>query len=172
MSDPPKVAAPLKFARRMPITIRVNGSDVASEVPARTTLLDWLRETVGLTGTRGLQRGRVPGARAGPRRRTTNERLLTLAAQCDGRDVVTIEGLAASDGTLHPVQRAFAEHDAFQCGYCTPGQIVSAVACIADGHAGDEDTVREWMSGHICRCSSYPQITAAVLAAATESPLQ
>ena len=97
---------------------------------------------------------------------------LTLAAQCDGRNVVTIEGLAAADGTLHPVQRAFAEHDAFQCGYCTPGQIVSAVACIAEGHAGDEDTVREWMSGNICRCSSYPQITAAVLAAATESPLQ
>ena len=172
MSDPPKVAAPLKFARRMPITIRVNGSDVASEVPARTTLLDWLRETVGLNGTKkGCNEGACGACTVLVDGRRMNG-CLTLAAQCDGRDVVTIEGLAASDGTLHPVQRAFAEHDAFQCGYCTPGQIVSAVACIAEGHAGDEDTVREWMSGNICRCSSYPQITAAVLAAATESPLQ
>ena len=172
MSDPPKVAAPLKFARRMPITIRVNGSDVASEVPARTTLLDWLRETVGLTGTKkGCNEGACGACTVLVDGRRMNG-CLTLAAQCDGRDVVTIEGLAAADGTLHPVQRAFAEHDAFQCGYCTPGQIVSAVACIAEGHAGDEDTVREWMSGNICRCSSYPQITAAVLAAATESPLQ
>jgi xanthine dehydrogenase YagT iron-sulfur-binding subunit len=172
MSDPPKVAAPLKFARRMPITIRVNGSDVASEVPARTTLLDWLRETVGLTGTKkGCNEGACGACTVLVDGRRMNG-CLTLAAQCDGRNVVTIEGLAAADGTLHPVQRAFAEHDAFQCGYCTPGQIVSAVACIAEGHAGDEDTVREWMSGNICRCSSYPQITAAVLAAATESPLQ
>jgi xanthine dehydrogenase YagT iron-sulfur-binding subunit len=172
MSDPPKVAAPLEFARRMPITIRVNGSDVASEVPARTTLLDWLRETVGLTGTKkGCNEGACGTCTVLVDGRRMNG-CLTLAAQCDGRDVVTIEGLAAADGTLHPVQRAFAEHDAFQCGYCTPGQIVSAVACIAEGHAGDEDTVREWMSGNICRCSSYPQITAAVLAAAAESPLQ
>ena len=172
MSDPPKVAAPLKFARRMPITIRVNGSDVASEVPARTTLLDWLRETVGLTGTKkGCNEGACGACTVLVDGRRMNG-CLTLAAQCDGRDVVTIEGLAASDGHCTRSRRAFAEHDAFQCGYCTPGQIVSAVACIAEGHAGDEDTVREWMSGNICRCSSYPQITAAVLAAATESPLQ
>jgi xanthine dehydrogenase YagT iron-sulfur-binding subunit len=156
----------------MPITIRVNGSDVASEVPARTTLLDWLRETVGLTGTKkGCNEGACGACTVLVDGRRMNG-CLTLAAQCDGRNVVTIEGLAAADGTLHPVQRAFAEHDAFQCGYCTPGQIVSAVACIAEGHAGDEDTVREWMSGNICRCSSYPQITAAVLSAAAERPLQ
>jgi xanthine dehydrogenase YagT iron-sulfur-binding subunit len=91
---------------------------------------------------------------------------LTLAASCDGAEITTVEGLATADGTLHAVQAAFIEHDAFQCGYCTPGQIVSAVACIREGHATDAASVREWMSGNICRCSSYPQITAAVLAAA------
>jgi aerobic-type carbon monoxide dehydrogenase small subunit (CoxS/CutS family) len=91
---------------------------------------------------------------------------LTLVVQCDGADVTTVEGIARADGTLHPVQQAFIDHDAFQCGYCTPGQIVSAVACIAEGHAADETSVREWMSGNLCRCSCYPQITAAVLDAA------
>jgi xanthine dehydrogenase YagT iron-sulfur-binding subunit len=91
-----------------------------------------------------------------------------LAAQADGRAVTTVEGLASPDGELHPVQQAFAEFDAFQCGYCTPGQLLSAVACIAEGHAADDASVREWMSGNICRCSAYPQITAAVLAAARE----
>jgi xanthine dehydrogenase YagT iron-sulfur-binding subunit len=81
-----------------------------------------------------------------------------------------VEGLAGADGELHPVQQAFAEFDAFQCGYCTPGQLLSAVACIAEGHAADDASVREWMSGNICRCSAYPQITAAVLAAAREEP--
>jgi xanthine dehydrogenase YagT iron-sulfur-binding subunit len=80
--------------------------------------------------------------------------------------VITVEGLADDDGGLHPVQQAFIDHDAFQCGYCTPGQVISAVACIREGHATDEATVREWMSGNICRCSAYPQITGAVLDAA------
>ena len=88
--------------------------------------------------------------------------------QCAGRSVTTVEGLAPDGAELHPVQQAFADHDAFQCGYCTPGQLMSAVACIAEGHATDDATVREWMSGNICRCSAYPQITAAVLAAARE----
>jgi xanthine dehydrogenase YagT iron-sulfur-binding subunit len=90
---------------------------------------------------------------------------LTLAAQCDGREVTTVEGIAQGD-KLHPVQQAFIDHDAFQCGYCTSGQIISAVACIEEGHAGSEVEVREWMSGNLCRCSCYPQITAAVLDAA------
>src|SRR4030095_15536784 len=90
---------------------------------------------------------------------------LTLALQCDGREVTTVEGLAR-DGKLHPVQQAFIDHDAFQCGYCTSGQIVSAVACIEEGHTGSEAEVREWRSGNLCRCSCYPQITAAVLDAA------
>jgi xanthine dehydrogenase YagT iron-sulfur-binding subunit len=90
---------------------------------------------------------------------------LTLFAQCEGRAITTIEGIA-KDGALHPVQEAFIRHDAFQCGYCTPGQILSAIACIAEGHAGSEAEVREWMSGNICRCAAYPQIVAAVLDAA------
>ena len=90
---------------------------------------------------------------------------LTLAITCEGHEVTTIEGLA-EDGVLHPMQRAFIAHDAFQCGYCTPGQIMSAVALLAEGHAGDDATIREWMSGNICRCSAYPQIAAAVAAAA------
>ena len=94
---------------------------------------------------------------------------LTLVVECAGRTVTTVEGLAPDGAELHPVQQAFADHDAFQCGYCTPGQLMSAVACIAEGHATDDATVREWMSGNICRCSAYPQITAAVLAAAQET---
>jgi hypothetical protein len=85
---------------------------------------------------------------------------------CAGRDIVTIEGISGPGGALHPVQQSFIDHDAFQCGYCTPGQILSAIACIQEGHAPDEASVREWMSGNICRCAAYPQITAAVLDAA------
>jgi xanthine dehydrogenase YagT iron-sulfur-binding subunit len=94
---------------------------------------------------------------------------LTLVAQCEGRAITTVEGLAQG-GTLHAVQQAFIDHDAFQCGYCTTGQIISAVACIQEGHAANEATVREWMSGNLCRCSCYPQITAAVLDAAGRIP--
>jgi xanthine dehydrogenase YagT iron-sulfur-binding subunit len=90
-----------------------------------------------------------------------------LAVSADGKKITTIEGLAC-DGVLHPVQQAFIEHDAFQCGFCTCGQIMSAVACIAEGHTGSNAEIREWMSGNICRCSAYPQIAAAVEAAAKE----
>ncbi len=168
MSSPE--AAPV-FQRRSRIRLRVNGVDVAAEVQARTTLLDWLRESLGLTGAK---KGCNEGACGTCTVLVDGQRMngcLTLAVQCDSREVVTVEGLSAPDGELHPVQRAFAEHDAFQCGYCTPGQIISAIACISEGHAGDEESVREWMSGNICRCSSYPQITAAVLAAANRQEL-
>lgn len=160
------VDAALEFRRRLPIRVHVNGTAIEAQVAPRSTLLDWLRETVGLTGAK---KGCNEGACGTCTVLVDGQRMngcLTLAVQCDGRDVVTVEGLAGPDGDLHPVQRAFAEHDAFQCGYCTPGQIMSAVACIAEGHATDVDTVRESMSGNICRCASYPQITAAVLAAA------
>lgn len=156
----------LEFRRQVVIRVHVNGTAIEAEVAPRRTLLDWLRETVGLTGAK---KGCNEGACGTCTVLVDGQRMngcLTLAVQCDGRDVVTVEGLAGPDGDLHPVQRTFAEHDAFQCGYCTPGQIMSAVACIAEGHATDEGTVREWMSGNICRCASYPQITAAVLAAA------
>jgi xanthine dehydrogenase YagT iron-sulfur-binding subunit len=92
---------------------------------------------------------------------------MVLAAAADGREVTTVEGLAHGE-ELHPVQRAFIDHDAFQCGFCTPGQVISAVACIAEGHTTSDAEIREWMSGNICRCASYPQIAAAVRAAAAE----
>ena len=93
---------------------------------------------------------------------------LTLAVAAQGRPVTTIEGLAAADGALHPMQQAFIDHDAFQCGYCTPGQIMSAVACVREGHAGSDAEIREYMSGNLCRCGAYPNIVAAINQAKTE----
>jgi xanthine dehydrogenase YagT iron-sulfur-binding subunit len=149
------------------ITLTVNGEEVREAVDARTTLVDFLRDTLGLTGSHvGCEHG-VCGACSVRLDGAVVRGCLTLAVQCDGREVTTVEGLA-EDGELSPVQRAFRDLDAFQCGYCTPGQLVSATACIAEGHATDPATVREWMSGNICRCSSYPQITAAVLTAAAD----
>jgi xanthine dehydrogenase YagT iron-sulfur-binding subunit len=156
----------LSFADRLEVTLRLNGREVRADVTPRTTLLDWLREEAGLTGAK---KGCNEGACGTCTVLVDGQRMnacLTLAVQCDGREVTTVEGLAGDDGALHPVQEAFRDHDGFQCGYCTPGQLISAVACIAEGHAVDEAGVREWMSGNICRCSAYPQITAAVLAAA------
>ena len=156
----------LDFAHRVEVTLRLNGRDRTAVVSPRTTLLDWLREEAGLTGAK---KGCNEGACGTCTVLVDGQRMngcLTLVVQCAGREITTVEGLAGPDGELHPVQRAFAEHDAFQCGYCTPGQLMSAVACIAEGHAADDASVREWMSGNICRCSAYPQITAAVLAAA------
>jgi xanthine dehydrogenase YagT iron-sulfur-binding subunit len=146
--------------------MRINGQDRALYIQARTTLLDLLREQLGLTGTKkGCNEGACGACTVLVDGRRVNA-CLTLAASCEGAEITTIEGLAAPDGRLHPVQAAFIEHDAFQCGYCTPGQVMSAVACIHEGHATDIETVREWMSGNICRCAAYPQIRAAVLAAA------
>jgi xanthine dehydrogenase YagT iron-sulfur-binding subunit len=157
---------PLSFAHLIEIEIRLNGREVRTAVSPRTTLLDWLREEVGLTGAKkGCNEGACGTCTVLVDGRRMNGCLM-LAVQCDGLDITTIEGLADDDGTLSAVQRAFRDHDGFQCGYCTPGQVLSATACIAEGHAGDEDSVREWMSGNLCRCSAYPQITAAVLAAA------
>jgi xanthine dehydrogenase YagT iron-sulfur-binding subunit len=158
----------LAFTRQVEIALRVNGRDVRTVVAPRTTLLDWLREERGLTGAKkGCNEGACGTCTVLVDGRRMNG-CLTLVVQCGGCEITTVEGLADADGGLHPVQRAFAEHDGFQCGYCTPGQLLSATACIAEGHAGDEAQVREWMSGNICRCSAYPQITAAVLAAARE----
>ena len=149
------------------IHVKVNGESVAGEVEPRVTLLDYLRDRLQLTGTK---KGCNEGACGTCTVLIDGERMnscLTLAVQCEGREVTTIEGIGSLD-QLHAVQQAFIDHDAFQCGYCTPGQIVSAVACIAEGHATDAASVSEWMSGNICRCAAYPQITAAVLDAAAK----
>ena len=154
------------MVRTSTVSLRVNGEPRTVTVENRTTVLDWLREQAKLTG---IKKGCNEGACGACTILIDGKRMngcLTFLVQCEGQEITTVEGLARKDGTLHPVQQAFIDNDAFQCGYCTPGQVVSAVACIREGHATDEASVREWMSGNICRCSSYPQITAAVLDAA------
>jgi len=126
-----------------------------------TTLLDALREHAGLTGTKkGCDRGQCGACTVLVNGRRVLS-CLSLAMMHGGDEITTIEGLAGDAG-LHPLQRAFVEHDAFQCGYCTPGQIMSAVALLREGHAGDDGEIREWMSGNICRCAAYPNIRAAI----------
>ncbi|MGF7162773.1 xanthine dehydrogenase YagT iron-sulfur-binding subunit [Rhodoligotrophos appendicifer] len=148
------------------ISLAINGRQriVALEDP-RVTLLDLLRERLDLTGTKkGCDRGQCGACTVLVDGRRINS-CLALAASLDGAQVTTIEGLA-EDETLHPVQASFIAHDAFQCGYCTPGQIMSALGLIAEGHAGDDpERIRELMSGNICRCGAYQGITEAVLEA-------
>jgi len=151
----------------VPVMLRINGGEHRLTLDPRTTLLDTLREHLGLTGAKkGCDQGQcgactvhVDGRRA--------LACLTLAVAAQGKSVTTIEGLAQG-GTLHPVQQAFIDCDAFQCGYCTPGQIMSAVALISEGHAGNAADVCEGMSGNLCRCAAYPNIVAAVEQAARE----
>ena len=149
------------------VALYVNGTRHELTLDPRTTLLDALREHLHLTGTKkGCDRGECGACTVLVNgRRVLSCMSLALMHQRDR--VVTIEGLAR-DGELHPVQAAFVAHDALQCGFCTPGQILSAVGCIAEGHAGSEDEIREWMSGNLCRCSCYPNIVAAVRDAAEE----
>jgi xanthine dehydrogenase YagT iron-sulfur-binding subunit len=155
-----------QFADHLDLRLRVNGVDRQLErLDARVTLLDLLREHLDLTGAKkGCNHGECGACTILLDGRRVNGCLI-LAAAANGRDVVTVEGLASGE-QLHAVQRAFIDHDAFQCGFCTPGQVISAVACIDEGHTADDHEIREWMSGNICRCSSYPQIVEAVKAAA------
>jgi xanthine dehydrogenase YagT iron-sulfur-binding subunit len=153
------------FVSRANITLEVNGVSHRVEVEPRSTLLDVLRERLYLTGTKkGCNRGECGACTIHLDGRRVNG-CLVLAITADGKKIETIEGLAKGD-QLHPMQQAFIDHDAFQCGYCTSGQIMSAVACVTEGHTGSNSEIREWMSGNICRCSAYPQIAAAVNAVA------
>jgi xanthine dehydrogenase YagT iron-sulfur-binding subunit len=141
--------------------LAVNGRDHRLAVDPRTSLLDLLREHLALTGTKkGCDHGQCGACTVLlDGRRVVS--CLTLAVAAQGRAVTTIEGLAKG-GELHPMQQAFIDHDAFQCGYCTPGQIMSAVACVNEGHAETDADIREYMSGNLCRCAAYPNIVAAV----------
>jgi xanthine dehydrogenase YagT iron-sulfur-binding subunit len=154
------------MTQTLQISLDINGRPHALHVEPRVTLLDALRESLFLTGTKkGCDQGQCGACTV----HVDGKRVLsclTLAAQVEGRQISTIEGLAAENGELHPVQTAFVEHDAFQCGYCTSGQIMSAVACIREGHAGSDDEIREYMSGNLCRCGAYNNIVAAVREAA------
>ncbi|MER9296503.1 2Fe-2S iron-sulfur cluster-binding protein [Mesorhizobium sp. M0621] len=166
-AEPPtaKAAAPRDLST---ISMRINKQAYTLALDNRTSLLDALRDHVGLTGTKkGCDHGQcgactvlVDGKRV--------LSCLSFAVMNQGREVTTVEGLASADGELHPVQQAFVDHDAFQCGYCTPGQIMSAIGCINEGHAGSDNDIREYMSGNLCRCAAYPNIVAAIVQARDE----
>lgn len=148
------------------VTMTINGQTRRLTLDARTSLLDVLREHLHLTGAKkGCDHGQCGACTVHLDGRRVAS-CLTLAAQADGRTVTTIEGLSPADGRMHPMQQAFIDHDAMQCGYCTPGQIMAAVACVREGHASCADEIREYMSGNLCRCGAYVGIVAAIQEAA------
>ncbi len=146
----------------LPIELTINRDTRRLPVAPWTSLLDLLRENLGLTGTKkGCDHGQCGSCAVLLDGRRVNS-CLVLAATKDGSSVTTVEGLAGPDGALHPMQQAFIDHDAYQCGYCTPGQVISAVALVEEGRAHTPDEIREQMSGNICRCGAYPNIVAAI----------
>ena len=149
------------YFEKQPLNLEVNGIAHQLSVEPRVTLLDLLREQLHLTGTKkGCDYGQCGACTV----HVDGKRVLSclsLAVMQDGKKITTIEGLA-KDEELHPMQDAFIRHDGFQCGYCTPGQIMSAVACVREGHANNEEEIRQYMSGNICRCGAYPNIVDAI----------
>jgi xanthine dehydrogenase YagT iron-sulfur-binding subunit len=143
------------------VQLRINGNEHRLRLDTRTTLLDALREHIGLSGTKkGCDLGQCGACTILIDGRRVNA-CLTLAVMQQGKEIVTIEGLA-KEGELHPMQAAFIEEDGFQCGYCTPGQIISAVGLLDEGRTGSDAEIREFMSGNLCRCGAYPKIVAAI----------
>jgi xanthine dehydrogenase YagT iron-sulfur-binding subunit len=146
----------------VPIQLLVNGKPRHLTLDVRVTVLDALRDHLHLTGSKkGCDQGQCGACTV----HIDGERVLsclTLAVAAQGKHIETIEGLAGADGRLHPMQQAFIDQDGFQCGYCTPGQIMSAVACVREGHAGTDADIQEYMSGNLCRCAAYPNILAAI----------
>jgi xanthine dehydrogenase YagT iron-sulfur-binding subunit len=165
----PVTAEAKAAADQVAVVLKVNGRDHRLTLDPRVTLLDALRERIGLTGSKkGCDQGQCGACTM----HVDGRRVLgclTLAVSVEGQAITTIEGLGAGD-TLHPMQQAFIDHDALQCGYCTPGQIMSAVACVKEGHASSDDEIREYMSGNLCRCAAYPNIVAAVKQARSQMP--
>ena len=146
---------------KIPLNLKVNNKPYALKVEPRVTLLDLLREQLHLTGTKkGCDHGQCGACTVHIDGQRVNS-CLSLAVMNEGKHITTIEGLAKGE-ELHPMQAAFIKHDGFQCGYCTPGQIMSAVACIKEGHANSKEEIREYMSGNICRCGAYPNIVDAI----------
>ncbi len=161
ISNTPTSVATTPNSGTMNVKLRVNNSQHALEIEPRVSLLDALREYIGLTGTKkGCDHGQCGACTVLIDGRRVNS-CLTLAVMQEGTEITTIEGLAKGD-ELHPMQAAFIKHDGFQCGYCTPGQICSAVALVSEGHAKTDGEVRELMSGNICRCGAYSNIVAAI----------
>ncbi len=165
-ADAPPAEAGFVPAGAVPVTLRINKKEHTLKLEPRVTLLDALREHLEMTGTKkGCDHGQCGACTL----HVDGKRVLsclTLAITAQGKEITTIEGLAEGD-TLHPVQAAFVECDGFQCGFCTPGQIMSATACLREGHANSDAEIREWMSGNLCRCGAYPNIVEAVKTAAT-----
>jgi xanthine dehydrogenase YagT iron-sulfur-binding subunit len=146
---------------RVALSLAINGQTHRVSIDPRVTLLDLVRDHIGLTGSKkGCDHGQCGACTVLVGRKRVLS-CLTLAATVR-EEVTTIEGLSPPEGELHPMQQAFIAHDAFQCGYCTPGQILSAIACVHEKHAGNDDQIREYMSGNICRCAAYPNIVAAI----------
>lgn len=156
--------APQRVEPRKPVSLALTINDQTHRLAldARTSLLDALREHIGLTGTKkGCDHGQCGACTVLMDGRRVLS-CLTFALTAQGHEVTTVEGLAGPNGALHPMQQAFIDHDAFQCGYCTPGQIMSAIGCVNEGHADNDAEIREYMSGNLCRCACYPNIVDAI----------